>query len=148
MNRRKLQRLELSPSASFAGAVMAVHASAATCFLATLSGFSGPALAALILGLGAASAWQRALLRGSRSPRAVEIQPSGTAVVILRSDKANAVRAVRGIGVTRYWVALRPASGAGRAVLVTAGMLAPAEMRILRLWALWGRIPGLAWQAA
>jgi hypothetical protein len=148
LNQHRLQRLELLPSAFLAGTVLAVHATAAACFLATLSGFSGPALAALVLGLGATAAWQRALLRGSRSACAVEIEPSGTAVVKLRSGEAIPVRAVRGIGVTRHWVALRPAAGAGRAVLVTAGMLGPAEMRILRLWALWGRIPGLAWRAA
>jgi hypothetical protein len=66
------------------------------------------------------------------------------AVVILASGQAIAVRPVRGIGVTRHWVALGPGSLAGRAVLVTAGMLAPAEMRILRLWALWGRTPAAA----
>jgi len=127
---------------------MAMHATAAACFLATLSGFSGPALAILVLGLGAASAWERALLRGSRSPRAIEIAASGTAVVVLADGEALAVRPVRGIGVTRYWVALRPASITGRAVLVTSGMLGPAQLRILRLWALWGRIPGLAWRPA
>ncbi len=127
---------------------MAVHATAAGCFLATLSGISGPALAALILGLGATSAWERALLRGSGSPRAIEIAASGSAAVILANGKAIPVRAVRGIGVTRYWVALRSKSVAGRSVLVTAGMLGPAQMRMLRLWALWGRLPGLAWRAA
>ena len=127
---------------------MAVHAAAAGCFLATLSGFPGVALAVLILALGVASASGRALLRGSHSPRAIEIAPSGSAVVKLADGKAIAMRPVRGIGVARYWVALRPVSVAGRAVLVTAGMLGPAEMRILRLWALWGRIPGLAWRPA
>ncbi len=101
-----------------------------------------------MLALGAAAAWGHALLRGSRSPRAIEIAASGSAVVILADGKAIAVRPVRGIGVTRYWVALRPASIAGRAVLVTVGMLGPAQMRILRLWALWGRIPRLAWWPA
>ena len=123
---------------------MAVHAAAAGCFLAILSGIPGVALAVLIFSLGTAATWDRALLRGGRSPRVIEISPSGTASAVLADGTAIAVRAVRGIGVTRFWVALRPASIAGRAVLVTAGMLGPTEMRILRLWALWGRIPGLA----
>ena len=123
---------------------MAVHATAAACFLATMTGLAGVALAVLILGLGAASARERALLRGSGSPRAVAIPASGAAMVILANGETVAVRALGGLGVTRYWVALGPVSPAGRAVLVTAGMLGPAEMRILRLWALWGRIPGVA----
>lgn len=127
---------------------MAVHAGAAACLLTTVSGFPGLALAALILGLGATSARERALLRGSRSPRAIEIAASGSAVVVLASGKTITVRPVRGIGVTRYWVALGSTSLAGRDVLVTAGMLEPAQMRILRLWALWGRTPGPAWRRA
>ncbi len=108
------------------------------------------ALALLILALGGVSAWDRALLRGARSPRAIEIPASGAAVVavvavvVLASGETMAVRAVRGIGVTRHWVALGPRSLAGRGVLVTAGMLGPAAFRILRLWALWGRTPGVA----
>lgn len=144
MNDPGPQRLELSPSGAYAGAVMAVHATAAGCLLATLTGLAGMALALLILALGAASARERALLRGSRAPRAIEIPASGPALVILASGEAVAVRPVRGIGVTRRWVALGKGSLAGRAVLVTAGMLAPAEMRRLRLWALWGRTPGVA----
>ena len=103
------------------------------------------ALALLIFALGCASAWDRALLRGLRSPRAIEIQAAGTAVVVLASGERVAVRAVRGVGVTRHWVALAPLSLlAGRSVMVTTGMLGPASARILRLWALWGRMPGVA----
>ena len=97
------------------------------------------ALALLIFALGGVAAWNRALLRGSRSPRAIEIPASGPALVVLGSGETYAVRAVRGIGVTRYWVALGPLSPAGRSLLVTSGMLGPAGARSLRLWALWGR---------
>ena len=143
MNDSRPQRLELSPSAAYAGAVMAVHATAAGCFLATMTGYAGMALALLMLALGAAAARERALLRGSGAPRAIDIPVSGAAAVILASGEAIAVRPLRGVGVTRHWVALGPGSLAGRAVLVTAGMLAPADMRTLRLWALWGRTPGM-----
>ena len=119
---------------------MAVHATAAACFLATMTGLPGVALALLTLALGGVAAWDRALLRGARSPRAIEIPAAGEeALVVLASGETVAVRAVRGIGVTRHWVALAPLSLAGRSVLVTAGMLGPAGARILRLWALWGR---------
>ena len=102
------------------------------------------ALAVLILVLGGVSAWDRALLRGASSPRVIEIQPSGEATVILGDGERLVVRAVGGIGVTRHWVALASASLAGRSVMVTEGMLGAASARILRLWALWGRTPGVA----
>ena len=109
-----------------------------------MTGFLGIALAFLILMLGGFAAWERALLRGSGSPRAIEIQASGAGAVVLRNGDRIAVRAMRGVGVTRHWVALAPASFTGRSVLVTAGMLGTANARLLRLWALWGRVPGVA----
>lgn len=136
--------MELSPSRPYAIAIVAVHAIAAACFLTIMTGFPSILLALLALALGGVSAWDRALLRGRRSPRAVQIAPSGTASVVLANGDAIAVKAVPGIGVTRLWVALGPQAWAGRGVLVTAGMLGPAAARALRLWALWGRAPGTA----
>ena len=139
MNDARPRRLELSPSGAYAGTILAVHAAAAACFLATMTGFPGIVLAVLILALGGVSASDRALLRGARSPRAIELLAGGGAVAVLASGETVAVRAVRGIGVTRHWVALAPSSLWGRSVLVTAGMIGPAGARRLRLWALWGR---------
>ncbi len=109
-----------------------------------MTGFFGFALALLIVALGGVSAWDRALLRAAGSPRAIEIQASGTATVVLARGDRIAVRAVRGVGVTRHWVALAPVSLMGRGVLVTSGMLGAASARILRLWALWGKTAGVA----
>ena len=64
-------------------------------------------------------------------------------MILARGDRI-AVRAVRGAGVTRLWVALAAESPTGRSVLVTAGMLGPASARVLRLWALWGKTAGVA----
>lgn len=128
----------------YAGLILALHIAAAACFLTTMTGFLGIALALLIVMLGGVSAWDRALLRASGSPRAVEIHASGVAKVVLASGHRIAVRPVRGIGVTRHWVALAPVSLTGRSVLVTAGMLGAASARVLRLWALWGRTVGVA----
>lgn len=108
-----------------------------------MTGLSGIALASLIFALGGISARDRALLRGASSPRAIEIPSSGAAVVILSSGKRVAVRAMGGVGVTRHWVALA-AGLPGRSILVTAGMLGAPGARLLRLWALWGRTPGVA----
>ena len=128
----------------YAGLILAVHTAAAACFLTTMTGFFGIALALLVLMLGGFSAWERALLRGHGSPRAIEFQASGGATVVLASGERTAVRAVRGVGVTRHWVALAPVSLTGRSVLVTSGMLGAASARILRLWALWGKTAGAA----
>ena len=132
------------PSPGYAGLILVVHAIAAACFLTTMTGFSGISAALLIFALGSVAAWNRALLRGRRSPRAMEIHPSGAATVVLEGGERIAVRPVRGVGVTRHWVALAPTSLTGRSVLVTAGMLGAANARQLRLWALWGRVTGVA----
>ena len=123
---------------------MTFHAMAAVCFLTTMTGFAGPALALLIVALGALSAWDRALLRGANSPRAIEIQSSGGAAVLLANGKRIGVRSLGGMGVTRHWVALVPTSLPGRSTMVTAGMAGPENARLLRLWALWGKMPAVA----
>jgi len=110
-----------------------------------------PAIASLVLGglilaLGGVAAWDRALLRGRRSPRAVLLPASGAALLELADGETVAVRALRGAGVTRHWVALAPLGFARGSLLVAGGMLAPPQARLLRLWALWGRIPDPAAQ--
>ena len=132
------------PSGLYAGLIFTVHAIAAACFLTTMTGFPGTALALLILVPGCIAAWDRALLRGRRSPRAIELPASGGAMLRLGSGETVPVRPVRGIGITRHWVALAALAPAGRSVVVTAGMLGREQARVLRLWALWGRTPGVA----
>jgi len=127
----------------YGGLIVALHTVAAACILTTMTGFLGIALALLVLALGGMAARERALLRASGSPRSIECQASGAATVVLASGDRIAVRAVRGIGITRYWVALAPPGlFSGRGVLVTSGMLGAANARVLRLWALWGRNVG------
>ena len=139
-------RLVLSPSPRFAATVLAVHLAGAGCCLAVLAGWQGMALAILLTALGVAAAWDRALLRGARAARAIEIQPSGGALLVLANGETAAVEPVRGVGVTRHWVALGCGAPARRAILVTAGMLGPGPFRRLRLWALWGKAAGVAWR--
>jgi len=109
-----------------------------------LTGWPGFALAVLAVALGAAAAWDRALLRGPRSPRAIEMPAAGGALLVLASGATVPVRPVHGLGVTRHWVALAPPGLAGRSYLLTTGMLGAPGARLLRLWALWGRLPGAA----
>jgi hypothetical protein len=102
--------------------------------------------------LGGLAAWDRALLRSSKSPRAIEIHPDGTGKCLFANGESAGLErgtGIAGIMVTRYWVALRLRARYRRSLLVTAGMLAPAQIRTLRLWVLWGRLPGAArWQTA
>ena len=98
----------------------------------------------LLLVLGLASAWDRALLRTGRSPTAIDIHASGEAICRFANGDSAAVEALGGTGVTRYWVALRVRSPWRRSLLVAAGMLPPDSLRRLRLWALWGKLPGVA----
>jgi len=143
LNGARPLRLELAPSRWFAGVILVVHMLAAASFLTSLTAWPGALLAVLIFGLGCFAAWDRALLKGEHSPIAIEIQASGDALVLLRDGKFSQLSAVQGIGVTRFWVALAAALPARRSVLVVSGMLGEESFRRLRLWALWGKVPGV-----
>lgn len=137
-------RLELTPSKGFAALLLALHAGAAACLLAVLTAWPGFALALLVMSLGMAAAWDRALLRSGRSPRAIEIGGGGEARCVLGNGESGPLQSPGGAGVNRYWVALRMRSPARRSLLVTAGMLSADSARLLRLWALWGKLPAVA----
>jgi len=137
-------RLELSPCRGFAALLLLVHSVAAACLLAVLEGWAGIAAASLALALGCAAAWDRALLRTARAPRAIEIRRTGEAICVLADGKSAVLEPLAGSAVTRYWVALRLRSAARRSLLVPAGMLSAESARLLRLWARWGKLPGVA----
>ena len=98
----------------------------------------------MLLALGVAAAWDRALLRGARALRAIEADGPQAAVLVF----ADGSRAAATLGgrrrVNRYWVSLPLRAPGRRTLFVTADMLAPPRFRALRLWALWGRVPGVA----
>jgi hypothetical protein len=145
------RRLELLPCKRFAALLVLAHAAAAAALLAVLPGWAGAAAALLVLALGAAAAWDRALLRAARSPRAIEIGASNEALCLLAGGDALALEPPGGGGVTRYWVTLRMRSASGRAfvawrraLLVPACMMSAESARLLRLWARWRKLPGVA----
>ena len=144
MNSAQPVRLALSPSAGLAAFALALHAGAAVAILTVLTGWLGLSLALLVLGLGAAAAWDRARLRSKGSLRAIEIRSSGEACAVLADGTPAALEPGRGNGVTRYWVSLRLPARRGYSILVAGGMLPPAAFRLLRLWAMWGRLPAVA----
>ena len=102
----------------------------------------GGMLAALLVGLGARAAWTRALLRSRSSVRAMELE--GTrATLTLAGGKTLVAEVTARRYVSRFVVTFslrRPA----RSVLVTRDMLDADSFRRLRVWALWGRLPGVA----
>ena len=142
MNSARPVRLVLSPSAGLAALILALHAAAALAILTVLTGWPAVAAAFLTFALGLAAAWDRALLRSGRSLRAIEIRPSGEAICLLADG--STVEAGAGSAVSRHWVALRLHVRWDRSFLVAGGMLPPESFRLLRLWALWGKLPGVA----
>jgi hypothetical protein len=136
-------RLEFCPSRALAALVVAMHATAAGCVVALVPGAAGMVLGALVLALGIAAAWDRALLRAGRSARAIELLDEGDARIVLNDGGRIAAR-FSGCSVTRYWVAIPVGRGRWRRVLVPWDMIEPGGFRRLRLWALWGRARDVA----
>ena len=136
-------RLRLEPAPVLAAGLLAAHAGAAAAAAAAIPGAAGWALAGALVALGAASAWGRALLRFPGSVRQVEIDGEGL-VLVLADGRRMAVEPSTRRYVSRHVVALPVRGSLRRTILVTRGMLAPEAFRRLRLWALWGRLPGVA----
>ena len=136
-------RLELSPSRTRAALIAGLHAVAAACAAAVLPGLAGAALAAALLALGASSAWTRALLRSPASPRALELECDQATL-----ELADGGRFAAPVGARRYVSSVAVALPLGRplrrTVLVSRGMLDAESFRLLRIWALWGKLPGVA----
>jgi len=139
-------RLELRASRALAGALLLVHAAAAGCCLLVVPGYAGIGLALLVLALGVVTARDRALLRAPAALRALELAPEGSATLELADGRRIPAQVGRRRHVGPWWVILPLSQGPRRSLLVSRGMLSPADFRVLRLWALWGRVPQAARQ--
>jgi hypothetical protein len=124
---------------------MALHAAAATCIALVLPEGGGMVLAVLFLLLGLAAAWARGLLASTKSPRALELAESELTVELKDGSRFAAVLAERR-HVSRFVVTLPLVRPVRRTLLVTRDMLGAEEFRRLRLWALWGRLPKVAFK--
>ena len=144
MNGNPLQRMELRASPALAGALLLLHTIAAACVAAVLPGVWGGALAALVAALGAAAAWDRALLRSARSVRFVELYAGGLAVLELADGRRLEGPVAARRNVSPWWVTLPLERRTRRTLLVARDMLSAGDFRRLRIWALWGRVPGVA----
>ncbi len=133
-------RLPLDGSWTLAAWAVAAHAAAAICVTLAWPAPAGFLVAVLLALLGTAASWRLVLLRASSSPGTLLLGAEGAFAVLLRGgrriDSGPGVRFVTG-----HCVVLRTGSAACPTVLVAAGMLGPADLRRLRVWALWGRVP-------
>jgi hypothetical protein len=126
-----------------AGLIVGLHAAAAACAAMVLPGAAGAALAAALLALGLAAAWTRALLRSGASVRAIELEGAEATI-----ELANGERMAARVGERRYVsslaVTLPLARPLRRTILVSRDMLGRDSFRLLRIWALWGKLPAVA----
>jgi hypothetical protein len=144
LNGAPLLHLELRGSPALAAALVLAHTVAAGCIAVVLRGPWAWPLAALVLALGAAAAWDRALLRARRSVRVLELSAGGRAVLGLADGRRLEGSIAARRNVCPWWVTLPVSGPAGRTLLIVRGMLSEGDFRRLRLWALWGRVPGVA----
>ena len=133
-------RLALRPSRRLAAAIVAAHAAAALAAYLAIPGAMTAFLSILLLVLGIATAWSRALLAAAASIKVIEIGTERPTIELASGERFAAELANRRY-VTRYLVALPLRSPWRRTLLVTADMLDPREFRRLRIWALWNRLP-------
>jgi len=143
LNGTQSLRLQLSPSPAFATALAVLHACAALCIVLVLPSVSGVALAICLMALGLAAAWSRALLKSPSSVRAIELGDAGASFELAGGERFSAEPAERRY-VNRFMVALPLRRPVRRTVLVTRDMLGEESFRALRIWALWGKLPGVA----
>ena len=136
-------RLELAPSPLLAIAIVALHAAAGLSVLMVMTGLPGLLLAFLLLALGIALAWSRALLRSQSSVRAMELDGPHMEVLLASGERFRAEVAERRY-VSRFMVSILLRRPVRRTILVTRDMLACDLFRRLRIWAVWGKLPGVA----
>jgi len=138
-------RLALSPSWTLAAAILLLHGAAGAAVYAVLPGIAGGALAVAFVGLGSAAAWSRALLRSRLSVTVIELASAGMTLELENGERLAGALAERR-HVSRWMVTLPLVRPVRRTILVTRDMLAPDEFRHLRIWALWGRLPKVAFK--
>ena len=137
-------RLALRASRALAAAILTAHLAAAASLAAVFPGAAGAGAGLLVLLLGAATAWDRALLRGRRSVCGLELGEGAAAVFELADGRRVAGTVAARRNVNRWWVTLPLQGESRRIVVVTRDMLPAGDFRRLRIWALWGRTATVA----
>jgi len=135
-------RLVLHPSPGLTAAILGVHSLAAASLWVAIPGVAAGVIAMLISVLGVVAARDRGLLRGRAAIRAIELSGPEDLLLEFSDGTRRAARSPRRRHVSRFGVGLRLEGVRRRSFFVATGMLDPAAARCLRLWALWGRVPG------
>jgi hypothetical protein len=135
--------MELRPSVVLAAVLAMLHAAAALCLALALPGAVGLAAAALAVAAGAAAVWRAALLRAPSSVRSLELGGDRLEVGLASGERFAAELAERRY-VGRYMVVLPARRPVRRTILVTRDMADAESFRRLRIWSLWGKLPGVA----
>ena len=136
-------RLELEPSPAMAAMIVSLHAIAGACALVVLPGAAGVALSAALVALGLVTAWGRALLRSAASVRAIELHGPLVQLELASGEKFAAELSGRR-HVSRFSVMLPVLRPVRRTIFVSRDMLGADSFRLLRIWAVWGKLPGVA----
>ena len=141
---RNATHFQLASSRRIAAFIVLAHGASAVALLTVFDDALGWMLAALVVALGLATAWDRALLRASRSVRGFELQGPDGIVLELPHTERRVSRVGSRRWVSAHLVALPIAAPLRRTMLIADDMLDPDAFRRLRLWALWGQLPGVA----
>ncbi len=134
--------VELSPSSILAGVVIGIHALAGTCAALALPWPGALAAALLLPALGLAAAWDRALLRGRKSVTGMVIEGPASLRLKTRDGGETKVLAADRKHVNRLAVIVPVRGSMRRTIVIVRDMLDAESFRRLRLWALWGKVPG------
>jgi len=138
-------QFRLASSRTLALLIVGAHSTAAAALLLVAKETpAGWVLAGLIVALGAATAWDRALLRGSGSIRAFVVLAGSDAIELELTGRRRLSAQLspqRWVGPSLVILSLR--APRRRSLLIAADMLDPEAFRRLRLWALWGALPGV-----
>jgi hypothetical protein len=133
-------RLELAPSYPLALGLLGLHGAAALCLAALVPGWPGVAAGMLVMALGLAAAWSRALLRSASAVRALQLGGASAELRLASGEVLAAEPAARRY-VGRHLVLLPVRRPVRRTILVSRDMLDADSFRRLRIWALWGKLP-------
>lgn len=134
--------VDLSPSSALAAAIIGAHALAGACVAMALPGPGALAVGLLLPALGLAVAWDRALLRGRKSVTGLMIESRAVLRLRTRDGSELEVRVVGRRHVSRIAVIVPVSGSMRRTIVVVRNMLDGESFRKLRLWALWGEVPG------
>lgn len=143
MSGKRPLRLELAASPRFAAAILGAHGVAAACLILVLPLAPGVLAGALLVALGFTTARDRAWHAGRSAVRALEISGSEQLVLETTDGERRQVEAGPRKIVNRLFVSIPVRLSMRRTIVVTADMLDEGHYRALRVWALWGQVPGV-----